>query len=64
MSCRVPIPLRRHAGCRPQACFSEVITNPAEFRDGALRVAPRHTLPHGCALCPANLCKGQASSLS
>ena len=42
-----------------QACFAEVITNPAEFRGGALRVAPRHALQHGCGLCPANLCKGQ-----
>ncbi|KAL4421430.1 hypothetical protein ABPG75_010721 [Micractinium tetrahymenae] len=36
-----------------------VHTNPAEWRDGALRVGPYHTQPHGCRHCPSNLCKGQ-----
>jgi len=40
--------------------FREVITNTADFDEqGRLHVAPYHTAaPHGCPLCPANLCKG------
>lgn len=40
--------------------FREVITNPAEFdAEGRLRVSPYHSgAPHGCPLCPSNLCKG------
>ncbi|XP_057968525.1 thiamine phosphate phosphatase-like protein isoform X2 [Malania oleifera] len=43
-------------------CFSEIITNPT-FADeeGRLRIFPYHVLnstPHGCRLCPSNLCKG------
>lgn len=41
---------------------SQVHTNPAEWRDGALRVGPYHTQPHGCRHCPSNMCKGQASA--
>jgi len=43
---------------------SEVITNPAAFetqgRRQSLRVRPYHDpqTPHGCALCPSNMCKG------
>ncbi|OLP97057.1 Inorganic pyrophosphatase 3 [Symbiodinium microadriaticum] len=46
------------AGLR--SCFSEIITNAAEFNsDGCLRVRPFHEgPPHGCPLCPDNLCKG------
>jgi hypothetical protein len=42
----------------------EVHTNPAAWdREGALRVAPLHTLPHGCRRrCPANLCKGKVGA--
>ncbi|GAQ84264.1 HAD-superfamily hydrolase protein [Klebsormidium nitens] len=43
-------------------CFSSVHTNPAEIdSSGALRVFPFHSLglpPHGCPLCPPNMCKG------
>lgn len=39
-----------------------IVTNPAHYDgDGRLRIAPRHAAtapPHGCPLCPANLCKG------
>jgi hypothetical protein len=42
-------------------CFSSVHTNPAEFDpSGALRVLPFHPQalpPHGCLLCPPNMCK-------
>uniref|UniRef100_K3WZN6 Uncharacterized protein n=1 Tax=Globisporangium ultimum (strain ATCC 200006 / CBS 805.95 / DAOM BR144) TaxID=431595 RepID=K3WZN6_GLOUD len=44
---------------------SEVFTNPGFFDDAdakRLRVEPYHALhldPHGCANCPANMCKGQ-----
>lgn len=43
-----------------QGLFQEVITNPAEFdAQGRLHIAPHHYgEPHGCPLCPANLCKG------
>lgn len=43
------------------ADVSTVETNPAAFDDaGRLRIRPHQPagLPHGCALCPANLCKG------
>jgi len=41
----------------------EVVANPTHFEDGGkvLRVRPyqgKHVAPHGCASCPANLCKG------
>ncbi|KAD6455011.1 hypothetical protein E3N88_09717 [Mikania micrantha] len=43
-------------------CFSEIISNPTVIhRDGRLRIFPYHGLnhpPHGCELCPPNLCKG------
>ncbi|KAA8523226.1 hypothetical protein F0562_009649 [Nyssa sinensis] len=43
-------------------CFSEIDTNPT-FVDGKgrLRISPYHDLassPHGCNLCPPNMCKG------
>ncbi|DBA97088.1 TPA: putative phosphatase phospho1 [Trebouxia sp. C0004] len=41
-----------------QGCFNDVITNPARFVDGALRISPYHEQRHGCAACPPNLCKG------
>jgi HAD superfamily phosphoserine phosphatase-like hydrolase len=40
------------------SCIDGIHTNPASFCDGALRVRPFHDEPHGCALCPSNLCKG------
>ncbi|PRW32627.1 inorganic pyrophosphatase 3 [Chlorella sorokiniana] len=46
-----------HHGLSPAVL--EVHSNPAEWRGGALRVAPYHTAPHGCRHCPSNLCKGQ-----
>ncbi|KAI7843559.1 hypothetical protein COHA_002801 [Chlorella ohadii] len=46
-----------HHGLAPAVL--EVHSNPAEWRGGALRVAPYHTAPHGCRHCPSNLCKGQ-----
>lgn len=43
------------------ALFSSVVTNPAAFDSGGcLRISPHHTAPHGCPLCPPNLCKGAA----
>ncbi|CAI9260954.1 unnamed protein product [Lactuca saligna] len=43
-------------------CISEIITNPTFIdKEGRLRIFPYHgsTLPpHGCDLCPPNLCKG------
>lgn len=44
-----------------QEYFSQVHTNPAHVDDsGALRVLPFHPkdTPHGCKLCPLNMCKG------
>lgn len=40
-------------------CFSEIITNPAVVDKGRLRIFPYHgsSAPHGCDLCPSNLCK-------
>ena len=46
-----------HHGLGP--AVGEVHSNPAEWRGGALRVAPYHAAPHGCRHCPSNLCKGQ-----
>ena len=46
-----------HHGLAPAVL--EVHSNQAEWRGGALRVAPYHTAPHGCRHCPSNLCKGQ-----
>ncbi|KAL6974692.1 3'(2'),5'-bisphosphate nucleotidase [Sarracenia purpurea var. burkii] len=43
-------------------CFSEIITNPSIVEgEGQLRIFPYHdslSSPHGCNLCPPNLCKG------
>lgn len=41
------------------SCFSEIITNPAVVDEGRLRIFPYHgaAAPHGCNLCPSNLCK-------
>jgi pyridoxal phosphate phosphatase PHOSPHO2 len=42
-------------------CFSEISTNPASVdADGRLRISPYHdsaAAPHGCSLCPDNMCK-------
>ena len=42
-------------------CFSEISTNPARVdADGRLRISPFHdtaAAPHGCSLCPENMCK-------
>ncbi|XP_072967019.1 thiamine phosphate phosphatase-like protein [Typha angustifolia] len=44
-------------------CFSEINTNPCYVdEDGRLRILPYHDLhssPHGCSLCPSNMCKGK-----
>ncbi|KAL6614980.1 hypothetical protein ACP70R_037250 [Stipagrostis hirtigluma subsp. patula] len=44
-------------------CFSEICTNPARVdADGRLRISPFHdatAAPHGCSLCPENMCKGK-----
>ncbi|KAF0898528.1 hypothetical protein E2562_008122 [Oryza meyeriana var. granulata] len=44
-------------------CFSEINTNPARVDgDGRLRISPFHdpdSSPHGCSLCPDNMCKGK-----
>ncbi|XP_076959003.1 thiamine phosphate phosphatase-like protein [Bidens hawaiensis] len=43
-------------------CFSDIITNPTFVDEGGrLRIFPYHGStepPHGCDLCPPNLCKG------
>nr|GEY57044.1 inorganic pyrophosphatase 3-like [Tanacetum cinerariifolium] len=43
-------------------CFSEIITNPTVVdKEGRLRIFRYHgseMQPHGCDLCPPNLCKG------
>ncbi|KAF5192536.1 Thiamine phosphate phosphatase-like protein [Thalictrum thalictroides] len=43
-------------------CFSEINTNPSVVDEvGRLRVLPYHDFnicPHGCDLCPPNMCKG------
>ncbi|KAK9066190.1 hypothetical protein SSX86_013511 [Deinandra increscens subsp. villosa] len=50
-----------HLGIR--GCFSEINTNPGFVDDeGRLRILPYHdfhTSPHGCPLCPPNMCKGK-----
>lgn len=43
-------------------CFSEISTNPARVDgNGRLRISPFHdpddSSPHGCSLCPENMCK-------
>eukprot|EP01119_Soliformovum_irregulare_P006811 TRINITY_DN19233_c0_g1_i1.p1 TRINITY_DN19233_c0_g1~~TRINITY_DN19233_c0_g1_i1.p1 ORF type:complete len:244 (-),score=55.95 TRINITY_DN19233_c0_g1_i1:106-837(-) len=47
--------------------FTEIITNPARWdENGALRVESYHgdhLAPHGCDICPVNLCKGKAIQL-
>ncbi|EAY74825.1 hypothetical protein OsI_02715 [Oryza sativa Indica Group] len=45
-------------------CFSEISTNPARVDgNGRLRISPFHdpddSSPHGCSLCPENMCKGK-----
>lgn len=42
-------------------CFNEIITNPVAVAGGRLRIFPFHgpSSPHGCELCPTNLCKGR-----
>lgn len=40
-------------------CFSDIVTNPSTVEEeGRLRIFPHHSSPHGCSLCPPNLCKG------
>ncbi|KAG5527781.1 hypothetical protein RHGRI_028653 [Rhododendron griersonianum] len=39
-------------------CFTEIVTNPSIIEGGRLRIFPYHSSPHGCSLCPPNLCKG------
>ncbi|KAK9274503.1 hypothetical protein L1049_021752 [Liquidambar formosana] len=43
-------------------CFSEIHTNPTSVdEEGRLRIFPYHDFtssPHGCSLCPSNMCKG------
>ena len=49
----------KHLGVRE--CFSEINTNPGFVDDECkLRILPYHDFhssPHGCTLCPANMCK-------
>ncbi|XP_010062596.2 inorganic pyrophosphatase 2 [Eucalyptus grandis] len=50
-----------HLGIRE--CFSQITTNPSfvDEEKGRLRILPFHDFrssPHGCGLCPPNLCKG------
>ncbi|KAJ6816080.1 inorganic pyrophosphatase 1-like [Iris pallida] len=44
-------------------CFSEISTNPTYVdKEGNIRISPYHdfaTSPHGCNLCPPNMCKGK-----
>ncbi|KAK1434196.1 hypothetical protein QVD17_11115 [Tagetes erecta] len=50
-----------HLGVRE--CFSEINTNPGFVDDeGKLRILSYHDFlkaPHGCTLCPPNMCKGK-----
>ncbi|XP_006357373.1 inorganic pyrophosphatase 2-like isoform X3 [Solanum tuberosum] len=50
----------KHVGIRD--CFSEINTNPGYVdEEGRLRILPYVdfiTSPHGCNLCPPNMCKG------
>ncbi|XAR67643.1 Inorganic diphosphatase [Bertholletia excelsa] len=43
-------------------CFSEINTNPTRVdEEGRLRIFPYHDFhssPHGCDICPPNMCKG------
>ncbi|KAJ8750781.1 hypothetical protein K2173_015962 [Erythroxylum novogranatense] len=43
-------------------CFSQISTNPTSIdSEGRLRIFPYHDSslpPHGCRLCPSNMCKG------
>ncbi|XP_057467826.1 thiamine phosphate phosphatase-like protein [Actinidia eriantha] len=42
-------------------CFSEIVTNPSIVEGSRLKILPCHdsvSSPHGCNLCPPNLCKG------
>ncbi|KAF8036379.1 hypothetical protein BT93_C2176 [Corymbia citriodora subsp. variegata] len=43
-------------------CFTEIVTNPAFVdAEGRLNIVPFHdsaSTPHGCNLCPPNMCKG------
>ncbi|KAG5547256.1 hypothetical protein RHGRI_013058 [Rhododendron griersonianum] len=39
-------------------CFTEIVTNRSIIEGGRLRIFPYHSSPHGCNLCPPNLCKG------
>ncbi|KAI3421687.1 uncharacterized protein J3R85_011876 [Psidium guajava] len=43
-------------------CFSEIVTNPTFVdAEGRLNIVPFHdsaSSPHGCNLCPPNMCKG------
>ncbi|XP_057976937.1 inorganic pyrophosphatase 2-like [Malania oleifera] len=49
-----------HLGLRDY--FSEINTNPSFVdEEGRLRISPHHDFtssPHGCSLCPPNMCKG------
>lgn len=49
----------KHLGLRD--CFTEINTNPSYVDDeGRLRILPYHDFhssPHGCDLCPPNMCK-------
>ncbi|XP_074269441.1 thiamine phosphate phosphatase-like protein isoform X1 [Silene latifolia] len=41
--------------------FTEIVTNPTYIDDGRLKILPYHDFrlsPHGCSLCPSNMCKG------
>lgn len=45
-----------HFGIRE--CFNEINTNPNFVdKEGRLRISPHHDFPHGCKLCPPNMCK-------
>ena len=47
-----------------QGCFDRIITNPAKYVDGALRIGPYHEVAHGCQACPPNLCKGLVTPIA
>ncbi|KAJ6814708.1 inorganic pyrophosphatase 1-like [Iris pallida] len=44
-------------------CFTEINTNPSYVdEEGKIRISPYHDFtasPHGCNLCPPNMCKGK-----
>ncbi|XP_047176632.1 inorganic pyrophosphatase 2-like [Vigna umbellata] len=44
-------------------CFSDISSNPSYINeDGRLQILPYHDFnkfPHGCTLCPPNMCKGE-----